>query len=125
MVHSTFSLSHGLGSCTTSLLLLSLCLTPTTSLSCLPDLSANYDCGWYSLVGGVSNSVSGDYSTISGGEYNTIAADADDSVISGGRYNHITASSSDGVIGGGDNNTLVGIVGTVGGGLVLAITSIE
>jgi len=64
-----------------------------------------------------SNSVSSSFSSIGGGQHNTIEADAGNSVIGGGYLNSIRTNSGLAVIGGGDANSIRGAhSATIGGG---------
>ncbi|WP_158573633.1 YadA-like family protein [Mitsuokella sp. AF33-22] len=65
-----------------------------------------------SVSGGLSNTASGDHSSVSGGDRNVAIGDS--SSVSGGSGN--TASGNESSISGGDNNTASGIQSSVSGG---------
>jgi len=73
------------------------------------------DADGVSIVGGSSNSNSGQNSPISGGVSNVIGTSGDRSVIAGGGFNTATATGS--VISGGTSNTVSAQYATVTGGL--------
>lgn len=99
----------------------------------LGDLTVGFDHEVISVgnfVAGSSHAISGDYSTIAGGEFDTIGSDhvfiggghanrsdAANSVIGGGQHNLITNDGFAGTIGGGDANKVAYQWGTVSGGI--------